>query len=495
MSMMSVRTAAAWAIASQYASFAITFAGSVILARLYISPEELGLFTIAFSAVMLISFMQEFGAARYISGERDLTPEKIRTAFSISALFALAVALLCLLAAKPIALLYGDPRLEPLTFIVAASYLCIPLAIVPQALCQRKLDYKSNTMIEVGAATANVCVSLALASRGLGAIALAWGAFAQQAARLLVSQWRAGWMLPWPLRFGGSRKVFEIGATNTALTVTGAIVTRTPELVIGAEIGNAATGLFTRATGLAGQLRQLVAGAVGNVFFPAFRQVRDAGDPLGPPYLRVVAAYTGITWPAMAGIAALAGPLVHFLYGEAWMGTVPLLLWVAMAQLCYVSAPLANDLPILFGRMRGLVWRNVADMLASVALLLLFAPFGLLWVAISRVVHGVVWMVIYLPFMREMMDFTWRELLGVYGKSLAATLAAIAPALASYALWRGPAEAGIGQALCGTAAGIVCWFGVLAMLRHPLFAEILGMLSDLRARLSTSAATPPVGGS
>ena len=31
--MMSVRTAAAWAISSQYASFAISFAGSVVLAR------------------------------------------------------------------------------------------------------------------------------------------------------------------------------------------------------------------------------------------------------------------------------------------------------------------------------------------------------------------------------------------------------------------------------------------------------------------------------
>ena len=398
--MMSVRTAAAWAIASQYASFAISFASSVVLARLYIAPEELGLFSIAFSAVMLISFVQEFGAARYIAGERDLTPDKIRTAFSISACFALGIAVLCLLAARPISLLYGEPRLLPLTLIVAASYLCIPLAIVPQALCQRVLDYKSNTMIEVSAALANACVSLLLASRGWGAIALAWGAFAQQVARLLVSQWRAGWMVPWPMRFDHARGVLQIGATNTALTVTGSIVNRTPELVIGAEIGNAETGLFARATGLAAQLRQLVAGAVGNVFFPAFRKVRDAGEPLGPPYLRVVAAYTGITWPAMAGIATLAGPLVHFLYGEVWMGAAPLLLWVALAQLCYVAAPLSNDLPILFGRMRALVARNVIDMVASLALLLLFAPFGLLWVAVSRVVHGVAWMIIYLPLMR-----------------------------------------------------------------------------------------------
>jgi O-antigen/teichoic acid export membrane protein len=489
MGMMSVRTAAAWAIASQYASFAITFAGSVVLARLYISPEDLGLFSIAFSAVMLISFMQEFGAARYIAGQEELTPAKIRVAFSISACFALSIAVLCMLAAKPIAWLYADPRLEPLALIVAASYLFIPLAIVPQALCQRVLDYKSNTIIEVGAATSNVAVALLLAAEGYGPLALAWGAFAQQAARLVLSQWRAGWMLPWPMRFNDGREVLEIGATNTVLTVNGAIIARTPELVVGALIGNAATGLFTRATGLAMQLRQLVAGAVGNVFFPAFRQVRDAGAPLGPPYLRVVAAYTGITWPAMAGIAALAGPLIHFLYGEKWMAAAPLLECIALAQLCFVAAPLAGELPILFGRMRGLVKRNLADMLVSVALLLALAPFGLMWVAISRVLHGIAWVAIFLPFMRAMMGITWRELLLVYGKSFVATLAAVTPVLVSYVFWNGPDEADIVQSLAATSAGIVCWLGSLVVLRHPLFAEICGLLDDLRAKLRPTTAT------
>ena len=477
---MSVRNAAAWAIASQYTAFAVQFVTSVVLTRLFIKPADLGLFSVAFSAVMLVSFMQEFGVARFISGERELTPEKIQTAFTISTAFAWGVAVLCLLAAKPIAMIYDDERLLPLTLVIASSYLLVPLAIVPQALCQRRLDYRSNTMIEVGAALANAITSLTMAALGYGAMALAWGAFAQQGARLLISQWRGGWRLPWPPRVAGARPVLEIGATNSVLTIGSSMIIRSPELVIGKVISHAAVGLFSRATGLALQLRQLVAGAVGNVFFPAFRRVRDAGEPLGPPYIKVVAAYTGVTWPAMAGIAVLARPLVSFLYGPNWTGVAEPLFWIAMAQICYVAAPLNTDLPILFDRMRGLSVRIVIETVAALALLAVAARYGLVWVAISRLAHGVLWIAIYIPFMRSMLGFSWSDLVRVYARSMLATLAAVAPLLVSYALWRGPAEAGIGQALAGTFAGILCWLAALALLRHPLLQEVLGVLGELR---------------
>ncbi len=480
---MSVRTAAAWALVSQYASFAIQFATSVVLARWFITPAQLGLFSIAFAAVTIVAFLQDFGVARYVNGERDLTPEKLQTAFTISVVFAWGIALLALVSAVPVARFYNDPALLPVLLVVASSYLLVPLSIVPQATCQRRMDYKSNTMIEVGSSIANAATAVTLAVLGHGALALAWGAFAQQGARLVVSQWRAGVMVPWPLRLKGARPVLELGGTNSVLSTCYSITARAPELVIGRLIDNTAVGLFARASGLALQLRMLVAGAVTGVFYPAFRRVRDQGDPLGPPYLRVVAAYTGVTWPAMAGIATLAQPLIQALYGERWLAAAPLLLWVALAQLCYISLPLNADLPLLLGRKRGLIHRNIVETVLSVGLIIAAAPFGLVAVAISRFVHGLIWMVIYAPFMRAMLDFSWSSLARIYGQSLAVTAAAVAPLLASYALWAGPGACGLGQVFAMVAAGILCWLVVMRLTRHPLLGEVLGLLGEIVAAL------------
>jgi O-antigen/teichoic acid export membrane protein len=487
---MSVRTAAAWALVSQYASFAIQFATSIVLARWFITPAQLGLFSVAFAAVTLVAFLQDFGVTRYINGERDLTADKIHTAFTISVAFAWGIALLAILASGAIASFYNDPAMRPVALVIACSYLLVPLAIVPQATCQRRMDYKSNTMIEVGSAIANAVVAIVLAIFGYGALALAWGAFAQQAARLVVSQWRAGLLLPWPLRIEGAAPLFRLGGTNSAQAMCNSITARAPELVIGRLIDNIAVGLFARASGLAGQLRMLVAGAVSGVFYPAFRRVRDNGEPLGPPYLRVVGAYTGITWPAMAGIAVLAEPIIHLLYGERWIAAAPLLGWVAFSQLCYVAVPLNGDLPVLLDRMRSLVRRNVLETAASVLLLAVAAPFGLIWVAISRFAHGLVFIAIYAPFMRQMLGFRWRELAVIYLRSLVVTAAAIAPVLAGYHVWSPPSDASALQMLVTSGAGALLWFVMLRLIGHSLFDEITGLLGELLGSLRSRRVEP-----
>lgn len=491
MSAMGVRSAAIWAIASQYSAFAIQFATSVILARWFIDPGELGLFSIAFAAVTLVAFLQDFGVTRYITGERELTDDKLRTAFTLSITVAWAIAALAIVLAWPVAWFYDNPRLLPLALVIASSYLLVPLAIVPQALCQRRMDFKSNSLIEVGAALANAAVSLALAMRGFGALALAWGAFAQQGARLVISQWRAGGQIPWPRRLGGAAPIVALGGTNTALSVCGSVVARAPELLIGRILSEVAVGLFARAAGLALQLRLLVAGAVSGVFYPAFRRVRDEGKPLGPPYLRVVAAYTGITWPAMAAIAVLAEPLIDLLYGPRWAEAAPLLVWIALSQICYVAVPLNGDLPILLGKLKRLIHWNLIDSAASVLLLALAAPFGLAWVAASRLAHGLFWAALYAPFLCTLLGFSWRDLFAIWAKSLAGTLAAVGPLLAGYAWWAGPAEAGLGQLGLGIVAGVLGWLVTLALVGHPLFGEITTLLRDLRTVFTARQAAKP----
>lgn len=490
---MSVRVAAAWALTSQYASFTIQFAASVILARFFIEPAELGAFSIAFAAVSLVAFLQDFGVNRYITGERELTDDKLHTAFTISILFAWTIAGLALLMAYPIAWFYDDPGLLPVTLVIAASYLLVPLAIVPQALRQRALDYRSNTMIEVGSSVANATIAVTLGWHGYGALALAWGAFAQQAARLIVSQWRAGLVLPWPLRLRGGRPVVELGATNSVLSVADVVIFRSPELVIGRVIGAAATGLFARGAGLALQLRLLVAGAVTGVFYPAFRQKRDAGEPLGPPYLRVVAAYTGVTWAAMAGIAVLAQPLVHLLYSHRWLGAAPLLTWLALAQCCYVALPLAHDLPLLLGRKTTLVRLTLVDTALSLALLASAAPFGLHWIAISRLAHGLIGIPLYWGLMCDMLGVRTRDILAIQLRSGFAAFSAVLPALAFYRWWDAPATAGAAQLAVSAVTGVLAWLIALRLLRHPAFAEIIGLANHVLAPLLLGRRAPARG--
>ncbi|WAT17605.1 oligosaccharide flippase family protein [Aurantiacibacter sp. MUD11] len=487
---MSVRGAALLAMMSQMGAFSIQFIASVILARWFIDPDELGLFTIAFSFVSLLAVLQEFGINRFVAGEKDLDDDKIRTAFTVSLTISWAIAVLCVVLSWPAAAFYDLPGLLPLLLVVAASYFFVPLATVPMALLHRNMDFKSNTMIEIGVVLTNAAVAIALAWQGYGAIALAWGAFAQQVARAAIAQWRVGGRLPIPPRLEGAMPVIRFGGFSTVLSGMSQLGSRLPELLIGRLLDTVAVGLFARAYGLAWQLRWLVSGGLATVFYPAFARFRDRGDPLGPHYERVTASFTAITWPTMAGLAACSVPVISILYGERWLGAARPLEWIAVSQILFIALPLHVELPILLGKMRPLLWRFGLDTAVSVVLLAIGAMYSLEAAAASRVAYGFAWLAIHAPFLQSVVGFRWSALVRVWLQSAFATGVAVLPVWLSY-VWIAPAEeAGFLQVFGAAMVGIVMWLVTLRQTAHPAYAEIHHFAESALSRFGWSWLVP-----
>ncbi|HEX8401093.1 MAG TPA: lipopolysaccharide biosynthesis protein [Allosphingosinicella sp.] len=487
---MSVRAATLWSMGAQYVVFAVQFAVSVIISRYFLSPAEVGLFSIALSAAMMVSILQDFGITRYIAGQPGLDDAQIRTCYSVSLVFALGIGLVILALAWPVSSFYGDPRLFPVLATVAASYLLAPFGIVPSALLQREMDFRSLFLVNVGAVIAWAAVALGCAAGGWSAMSLAWAVVAQQGARALLGLWRSRQRPRLPLRFGGAGPIMRFGGGTSLLYASGSIGTRSPELILGRLLSFEAVGLFGRATGLAGQLRTLVAGAAGGVFYPAFARLRDSGADLSGPYLRVVSGLTATVWPAMAFLAAASLPLVLMLFGSAWEGVAPLLVWIALSEMIFVGLPLTMELPILLGRMRTLLALNLMDTAASIVMLVLGASYGLEWAAASRIAYGALWFAIYARLLHGLAGFRWRSMLAVYVQSAAVSFATVVPLLLVYRHLAEPAAIGFTTLAAAAAAGSLCWLACLFLVRHPARHEVIGFAEaawNLRPRPARSA--------
>jgi O-antigen/teichoic acid export membrane protein len=489
---MSVRSAAIWSMAAQYVAFAVQFVVSVIISRYFLSPADFGVFSIALSAAMLISVLQDFGIARYVAGEPNLSAEQIRTCFSVSIIFAFTIGVAILGVAWPVSNFYGDAALFPLLVIIAGSYLVIPFGIVPSALLSRNMAFRGLFFVNVGGALVNGVVAIALAAAGYAALSLAWALVAQAIVRAILAQWISKTPIPWPMTLKGARPILQFGSASSILFVSGAIGTRTPELIIGRILNMAAVGLFGRATSLTGQLRMLVAGAIGGVFYPAFARIRDRGDALGPPYARVVAGYCAVLWPAMAALAVAAEPLVLMLYGERWLGVAPLVRWIALAEIFLIAVPLHVELPILLGKIGPLIRYNIADTIVSIGLLMLAATWGVEEAAMSRVGYAVIWVALYAGFIQKLVVIDWIVLITLYLKSAVATVAAVAPLLLGYWLWVAPTEMKFWQLLVLSITGAILWLITLIVIKHPAASEIHaianGLIKSVTSRRDARAA-------
>lgn len=471
---MSVRGAAVWAMAAQYLSFAIQFIASVLISRLFLSPGEVGLFSIGLATALIVAVLQDFGLSRYISGLTNLDEDEVARCGSVAILFSLLIAAIVAATAWPMAATYHEARLAPILLIIASSYLFVPLSVVPMALLARSMQFRGHFAINVAAALAQGGTAVGLAAAGYSSFALAWATVAAAATRGIVAQI----ICPsWPrrLRFDGIRGVVGFGARASVLYLTGALGTRTPDLIVGKTLGVTAVGLYSRAVSLSDQFRMLISGAIGSVFFPAFARIRDRGEPLGPAYLRVCAGYSGVVWPGMMGLALASQPIIRLLYGPAWLHTAPLLAMIALAEVVLVALPLVSDLPILAGKLNALLARNLIDTAMSVILLGVFSRWGVEAAAGSRIAYALFWYALYFRFMHRVVDFELTGLLLIYLRSGLASVAALAPLTLTYAFWSGPQSITLAVLALASAAGVVCWIIALAVLRHPVLAEILGM--------------------
>jgi O-antigen/teichoic acid export membrane protein len=471
---MSVRGAAVWAMAGQYLAFAIQFVASVVISRYFLSPGEVGLFSIGLATAMIVAVLQDFGLSRYISGLVTLDRDEIARCGSVAVLFSLLIAGVVAATALPMAQTYHEPRLTVLLLIIAGSYLFVPLSVVPMALMARAMQFRGHFTVNVCAALAQGGVAVGLAAMGYSSFALAWATVAAAATRGVVAQiMRPSW--PRRLRFDAITQVLGFGARTSVLYLTGALGTRTPDLIVGKALGVTAVGLYSRAVSLSDQFRMLISGAIGSVFFPAFARIRDRGEPLGPAYLRVCAGYSGVVWPGMAGLALAAQPIIRLLYGTAWLRTAPLLSMIALTEIVLVALPLVSDLPILAGRLNQLLARNLIDTAASVLLLALGCRWGVEGAAASRLAYALFWYALYFRFMHRIVGFDGLGLVLIYLRSGLASLAAMAPLALAYALWAPPGAITLAQLTLASAAGVLCWLVSLALLRHPVLGEILGL--------------------
>jgi O-antigen/teichoic acid export membrane protein len=480
---MSVRRAAIWAIAAQYASFIVQFLVSVVISRFFLQPDEVGLFSVAMAAAMLVAIFQDFGLTRYIGGQAELTERDIEACSAVALLGGLSVTAIIIALAYPLSLFYAQPGLFALLVIVGLSYLFVPFSIVPVALLTREMAFRRLFMVNVGSALASGTTAIALAAAGFSSFALAWATIVLMASRMVIAQFCRPVRPPIPPRIRGAGEVVRFGSTASVLYLCGAAGVRSPDLIVGRILSMSAVGLYTRASGLADQLRALLSGAIGSVMFPAFARIRDSGQPLAPPYLKVVSGFSALVWPAMAGLSAGSEPLIRALYGERWIAVAPLLRWIAIAEMCFIALPLHMEVPIVMGRIKTLLRYNLLDTLASIGLLVVAAFWGLDWAAASRVGYGLAWIAIYAAFMQRIIAFDWRDMITIYAKSGLATLAAIAPLLVGYRFWAGPQEMNFLELAILSAFGVVTWLAALFIVRHPVCDEVRPILSRALTKL------------
>jgi O-antigen/teichoic acid export membrane protein len=466
----SVRRGLAWMLLSQGGLFVIQFGGSVVLARL-LTPYEMGIYAVAYAVVGILSTLRALGLSNFLVREPQLRPEIVRTCFTINAVLATATALVIVVLSRAGGTLLGDPGVERVLLLLTVPPLLSILELVPLARLERVGAFRIVALINLAKVSMTTGVTILLATLGFSYMSIAWGTLAAAALGVICINIAGRRFVS--LRFGLHewRVVTRFGAQILMIGAMGTIAGRCSDLLLGRIVGISALGLYSRASGLNGLLWDNIHAVIARIVLIDFAERRRRSLPLREIYLRVVAMVTGLLWPASAGMAILAGPIVLTIYGPNWVEAAPILSCLAVAGLIGSSITMTYEIYLVTGETERMFRRESVRYPISLGLFLLGCLGGMLWAAASRIGDALVSFLMYRNEISRMTESTAADVAPIYRQAALLTVVACAPAATLMTINHWSPSTSLPSVFGSIGLGLAMWCATLWLLNHPLFVE------------------------
>ena len=418
---------------AQFAAIALVFTQlislgqTVVVARL-LTPAEIGIFTLG---TLLANFAVTIadGGMRAALIQREEDVEKAtETAFWASLITGVIMSGAALAAAPLLGMFFSSEMVGLVCAATCGTLLIHSLVNVPEALLQRRFNFKRRLIVDPLTAGTFAVVTVALAFAGFGVWGMVIGLYASQLATLIscwvMCKWRPGKTRP-------SYRIWrELAGFSFPLIVSN-LTDKSRELVqstlIGRGLGEGGAGQYRYGRRIGVLPGTAIIQVASYVLFPAFSRIASDAKRFHDGFLRSLRALWIATIPFSAVLIALGQPMIVVLLGEQWR---PAGLFVAaMAGYGPGAAMSAIGMESIkgAGKSRRIHILTGLSVVLGVGGLVLLLPYGLLGVGIAVSIDAAVGGFVSLVLARDLANVTWRELLSLLiPPTIAAVVAGVA---------------------------------------------------------------------
>jgi len=409
-----------WTVVRIASDQMFSFVVFVILARL-LSPREVGTFAIAMAFVEIGRVIAIQGMVQNIPRARKLTPALADTVFWTNLAMAFVVALVVLLLAPPIMDLVDQPDsaapLQALGFVLPIA----ALGATHLSLRLREFGHKSLALRSVVGGTIGGAAAVAAAFSGWGIWSLVVQRFVTETTNAAMSWHAYKWVPGGNFTMTQLRSIWGFGF-NIALTqLVGLLPRRAMDMVLGTIIGAAAVGIY-RTAGRTTEL--VVSGTISpytTVALQTLSRLQADTKEMAKAYRWMVSRSAMLTIPAMVGFGVLAPDAVPAIYGAKWADSGQLARTFACLAVSYSISSFASPLLMALGRAATLRTLVFSQVIATVVVATLAAPFGIFVVAWTSVIRGYLSLPFTMWMLKRASGITPWDSLSAIAKPLAAS--------------------------------------------------------------------------
>ena len=312
-----LKVGAKWSGAEIVLNLPLRLATLAILARL-LSPTEFGIFAAAVTVIELARPLGSLSVDHALVQSKSLSAETVAFASLFAIGLSSIVALLIVINADAVRLLYDDPEVPDL---LAALALSLPLSTVSGlllAVLRRKLAFRELSITVLLSSAVAAMTSVAVAVLGGGVWALVAGYYADLVLRAFFALRLVRLRLVRPRLGDEARRLLRFGGGTTLSLTLNFWALHGDYVVIGSALGAKPLGFYSRAY----QLISTVPGMLGNlhnmVLFPAFSRAQSDRTYLQRALLVGTEATAALTLPLCAWGLVLGPEVIVVLLGPGW---------------------------------------------------------------------------------------------------------------------------------------------------------------------------------
>jgi PST family polysaccharide transporter len=458
-----------------FASVAITFLGSLVLAR-HLTPHDFGVIAIGQTVATLATVTSDGGiASGFIRQPESISLAVLKSINGVQLLITLLLAAVI----TPVALQFG--LAGSLTALIVWSLPIASLQVAGRVVLIRELRFREIAFTEALGMLGFYAWSIVGVLMGHGVWALASGMLIRAMVSTLVIGGIVGFasLVPSFRRYHDVLGVMGFGIKFSMTNLTNVLYDQAKNVIVVLIGGTTALGMWALASRIL-QLPALIFRPIHSVAFPAFAQVISSGRNPRPALERVARLSFAASALVLPAFLVASPGLIASLFGEQWVDAT--LIFPGVILSLFINAPIAAScIQFLFALGHAstvLKWTIISLIVSLISIALLFWLIGLSGIGFGTVPGALVESVVLARIVR---DLNGARLFDTAASFFTSALLAVGVGLAvASALGQNALSALVAAAAAAAVAGIGC-----AVTERAVVADLL---STGRRSVSTAFA-------
>lgn len=306
-----------WSSVSQFSRQVFQFVTTLILVSL-LSPADFGLMAMALILINFLEIFKDLGTSAALIHLESPSATLKSSIFWINFALGIIITALIIITAPLFALFFNSDAVTDVLRVLSVTFLIAGVSIVQKTLLEKSLLFQPIAKVELTASIISFCVAIYLAYQGFGVWSLVFQVITNSVISSLMLWHYSEWKPALQMNYKEVKSISYFSVNLIGFNIINYFARNSDYFLIGKFLGDKALGHYYLAYRIMLYPIQNITAVISRVIFPSFSKIQTDNMKLRDVYVKITNTIALVTFPLMAGLAALSFNFVNAFLGGQW---------------------------------------------------------------------------------------------------------------------------------------------------------------------------------